>query len=347
MRRFRCLVLAAFAAVLAGCGGSQDVPSLAEEGMTAIEQGNYEGAISNFSASIGTNEDVLVSYRGTGMAYMGLEKYEEAVNAFDEALSLAGDKMTETRKDLLYYKASALYRQEDYSGTISVCDEILNQKGESDAYYLRGACYLELDEQEKAKANFDAAVGIAPEDYDLYLNIYECYAEKKLSAEGGEYLSMAMDIEPETKEDFYQRARIYYALEDYDSAKKELDSLVEEKDGPALLLMGQVYLAMEDYAHSKSMYQTYIETVGETPLAYNGMVLADLAQEDVASALTNIEKGLALEEENGKQELLFNEIVAYEQQQDFQTAREKAEAYVEAYPSDEAGQKEYQFLKTR
>ena len=48
-----------------------------------------------------------------------------------------------------------------------------------------------------------------------------------------------------------------------------------------------------------------------------------------------------------KQDLLFNEIVAYEKKLDFQTAKAKAEAYVALYPSDEQGQKEYEFLSTR
>ena len=49
----------------------------------------------------------------------------------------------------------------------------------------------------------------------------------------------------------------------------------------------------------------------------------------------------------GKQELYFNEIVAYERKQDFDTAKTKAEEYVSRYPSDEAGQKEWEFLSTR
>lgn len=347
MRGLQCLALLAAACLLCGCQGGQETPTLADEGMAAIEQGRYEEALSNFSASIGTDEDVLVSYRGMGMAHMGLEQYQEAVKDFEEAYKLTDDHMEETRRDLLFYKAAALYRLQDYTGTVSACDEILEISQEADAFYLRGACYLELGEQEKAKVNFDAAVGLAPEDYDLYLNIYECYKEEKLSAEGGAYLSGAMDIEPESPEDYCQRARIYYALEDYESAKKELDALVEEKNGEALLLMGQVYLAMEDYAHSESMYREYIETAGETPLAYNGIVLANLAERDTDSALQNIEKGLSLEEKNGKQELLFNEIVAYEYMGDFDTAKEKAAAYAEAYPASEDGKKEYEFLKTR
>ena len=47
------------------------------------------------------------------------------------------------------------------------------------------------------------------------------------------------------------------------------------------------------------------------------------------------------------QELYFNEIVAYERKLDFATAKAKAQEYIQNYPSDEAGQKEWVFLSTR
>lgn len=347
MKTYQCLALAAVLLSLAGCSGQEEAPGLAEEGMTAVEKENYEGAVKNFNESIARNEDVLLSWRGLGMAYMGLEDYQEAVKAFDQALGLTDDKMQETKRDLLYYKAAALYRQGSYGETVQVCNELLQLSPEADAYYLRGACYLEQDEREKAGVDFDAAAAKAPRDYDLFLNIYETYRGKKLSADGDAYLQRALDIEPDAKEDYLQRARIYFALEDYESAKKELDTLVSEKDGEALLLMGRIYLKMEDYAHSRSMYQEYLDSRGKTPVAYNGIVLADLAEGDIPSALDHIAEGLELDGEEGKQELLFNEIVAYEKEGDFQTAKEKAAAYVEQYPQDAAGKKEYEFLKSR
>ena len=44
---------------------------------------------------------------------------------------------------------------------------------------------------------------------------------------------------------------------------------------------------------------------------------------------------------------MYNTIVAYEYQGDFENARAKAQEYVEKYPSDERGTREYTFLQTR
>ena len=92
--------------------------------------------------------------------------------------------------------------------------------------------------QEDAKADFDSAVNLMPDDYDLYLNIYETYREMNLSAVGGEYLQSALAIEGTEQEDYYNRGRIYFYLGDYDKAQSELIKVVEQKYEPAMTLMG-------------------------------------------------------------------------------------------------------------
>ena len=68
---------------------------------------------------------------------------------------------------------------------------------------------------------------------------------------------------------------------------------------------------------------------------------------DYENALTAFQTGLSLSDTGFTQELRFNEIVTYEKLGDAATAKELCESYVKDYPSDEAGQREYQFLKTR
>ena len=188
---------------------------------------------------------------------------------------------------------------------------------------------------------------LMPDDYDLYLNIYETYREMNLSAVGGEYLQSALAIEGTEQEDYYNRGRIYFYLGDYDKAQSELIKVVEQKYEPAMTLMGRVYLAQEDYDHAEAVYETMQSEFGESAAGYNGMALCALARGEYDTALEEIGKGLALDGTDDRQELYFNEIVAYERKLDFETAKAKAEAYVEKYPSDEAGQKEWTFLKTR
>jgi len=112
-------------------------------------------------------------------------------------------------------------------------------------------------------------------------------------------------------------------------------------------LMGEVYLAQEDYDHALSMFQSLMDLKGESPAAYNGLALCSIASGNYDGALAYIEEGLKLDTDESKQNLRFDEIVCYEKKLDFETAAIKARAYVELYPTDEAGQREYRFLKTR
>ena len=347
MKKYLCILLAAGMLSLTGCDLLSPDTYYIDQGMAAVEVADYETALENFEAAVAEEQHLVEGYRGMGLAYMGLEDYENAVSAFDRAVDLTKEEQTDIRKDILLYKATALYQNEDYESTIKVCDTIQNLGGTVDSYYLRGVCYMELEQKEKAAVDFDTAVKMAPEDYDLLLNIYECYSSKKLSAEGDTYLQQALSINSDADEDAYQKARIYYYLEDYDSAKEQLNKPVAAKNREAMILMGKIYMAQEDTAHARQLYEQFMKSFGENAEAYNGLVLCDIAEGNYDSALELIAKGLELKGESGKQDLYFNEIVVYENKLDFATARSKAEEYVKRYPTDEAGKKEYEFLKTR
>lgn len=318
-----------------------------DQGMEKIESGDYEGALGDFASAEKEGKHLIESYRGSGMAYMALGEYDKAVESFDRAVDLTSEKQKEVRKDILLYKATALYQSGDYEGSAKVCDTIQTFGDTVDAYYLQGLCYMELDEKDKASVDFTTAVKLFPQDYDLLLNIYECYSDKNLSAEGDTYLQQALAINSDDSEDIYQKARIYYFLGEYDEAKAELNKMSDTQDERSMLLLSRVYMKQDDTAHARQLYQQYMDKYGETPEAYNGMVLCDIADADYDSALSNIEKGLELKEEKGKQDLYYNEIVVYEKKLDFATAKEKAAEYVKNYPSDEAGLRENNFLKTR
>ena len=334
------------AVLLAGCSKNDGADSIAE-GMTAMENKEYQAALEDFKTAVALGENDAAAYRGEGLALMGLGQYAEAAQAFDTALAATDEKMPNTKRDILYYKGTALYKNGDYDNTISVCDEILNLSQEGDAYYLRGACYMAQGDYDKAKTDFDAAVALSPKDYDLVLDIYGCYQEQKRSADGAVYLENALNIEDSSDEDSYQKARIYFYLEDYDNAQSLLNPLVEKKDGEAMALMAKIYLEEGDTAHARNLWQELMNSEGESLTAYNGLVLCDIKDGDYASALENVDKGLALTGEEGRQELMYNAIVACEYQGDFDTALAKAREYVEKYPADERGTREYTFLQTR
>ena len=335
------------AVLLTGCGADEELQARLDAGMTNIENGAYEKALTDFSEVIQGGELLVEAYRGTGMAYMAMGEYGQAVDAFDQALALTDDRMRETEKDILYYKAAAQYQGEDYAGASETCDQILVLANEGNAHYIKGASCMKLGDTSTAKTEFDTAASLNADDYDMLLDIYECYREQNLSAEGDTYLQQALNIQGSDGNTAYQKARIYYYLEEYDKAQALLSASADSLDLEGRLLLGEIYLAMDDTDHARMTYQSCIEEYGETPQCVNGLVLCDIADGDYASALENADRGLALDGEEGKQDLAYNAIVALEYQGDFDGALERAASYVEQYPEDEKGQKEYAFLLSR
>lgn len=347
-RGFLWAAAAAACLFLSGCAMGEATGENTVAGNQALLEGSYEEALTLFQEAAGQGETAVLALRGEGLAFIGLARYEEAEKAFQEALEAADDKMPENQKDIRLHLASAQFRQDKYEDAISTCNEILDgETTDADAYFIRGASSLFLGNDSDARKDFDAAAAAAPEDYDLFLNIYECYVQISQSAVGNEYLERALNITGEDAEHYYNRGRIYYYLGNYTEAESELLVPVDEKYEPAMYLMGQVYLALGDYARGAGIYQEIQSEFGESASCYNGLAQCSIAEGNYDMALSYIAQGLALEGNQGKQELYFNEIVAYEKKLDFATAKTKAEEYVNRYPSDEAGQKEWEFLSTR
>src|SRR5699024_8365688 len=98
---------------------------------------------------------------------------------------------------------------------------------------------------------------------------------------------------------------------------------------------------------ARGMYQEYLQDGGNDAKAYNGLALCDIYEGRYEEALENIKNGLACKDEEEQQSLLFNEIVAYEYQLDFETAKEKMASDQEQYPDDEEALRENEYLSTR
>ena len=329
---------------MGGASGDKTV-----QGIAALEAEEYQQAKELFEDAVRNNEEEMLAYRGLGISYMGLAQYDKAEQAFEAALDFTDDRQPENVQDLELYLATVEYRQGKYEETVDTCTDILEKakEGSADAYFLRGAGYLHEGNTEDARADFDEATALSPEDYDLYLNIYECYREMNISGMGGDFLQAALNIQGEDLEHYYNRGRIYYYLGNYEEAQKQLIGPVEAKYEPAMNLIGKVYLELEDYEHARAVYEQMQQEFGAGADSYNGLALCAMYSGDYNTALSCIAQGLELSGTAGKQELYFNEIIIYEKMLDFDAAKEKAKEYVERYPSDEAGQKEWAFLSTR
>lgn len=337
-------LLMLFAFLMGGCGkgGNTSV----EEGLTAVEALDYQTALQCFEKAMVDGEDLRSLYRGQGLAYMGLTQYEEAAAAFEKALASGNGQIDEMDYDINYYLAVAYYKLGRVEDGIKVYDSMIALRPkERQAYYLRGSFRIG-DDFERARADFDKAIALAPEDYDQMIDIYLVLEKHGYKEAGQEYLQAALSSENSSMTD-YQKGRIHYYLGDLDQAKNYLEKARKNEGVEAVLLLGKTYEELGDYNYAISVYGSFIEGDQSEARVYNRLGLCKMELKAYEEALTAFQAGMNVEDNDMLQTLKFNEIVTYERLGEYRKAAVLMENYLSIYPDDEKAQREYIFLKTR
>lgn len=330
--------------LLGGCGKAE--PTSYESGTASLEKRDYNEAIEYFQDSVEAEEQVVNAWRGIGIAKSEQGLFEEAGDAFSKALELTEKNEKTMQVDLYLYLADALYHQESYKECVKTCDKLIDIRKVKDGYFLRGSAYLQMHEYGKAEQDFGRVIS-KKADYADYIDIYRIYNDCNLNADGEEYLEEALDISAKNAKDYYERGRVYYYLSEYEMAEKELEKALKKKEFRAAVYLGKIYVDSGDIKGAKKIYKESLERKEVKAEAYNGLAYCAILEEDYKKALDYIKKGLEVDNPEVNQTLLFNEIVVYEKKLDFDTAKNKMDAYLEQYPADAKAVRENYFLQTR
>lgn len=136
-----------------------------------------------------------------------------------------------------------------------------------------------------------------------------------------------------------------------EAADKFQDAVDKEKNlGEAYRGLGIALWEQEDYEGAKDAFENALDNDAEkTATIYNFLGNCDMKLDDAKSALNYYRLGMAAEDVSDEmmQEMRFNEIAAYEQLGDMESAKTKLNSYISDYPDDEKAAKEAEFLKTR
>ncbi len=290
--------------------------------------------------------------RAEGIEKLENGEYEEAVTLFDTALENTDDDYSDFDRDVLMYKALALFQDGKMDEAISVYDDLISaDSGDYKPYYLRGCIWLKKGAPQKAKNDFQDAISLNPNDYDLYIHIYEACREAGETENGQSLLREALDVETgnrasEQAEADSKKGYIHFLLGESDEALKLLDEAIDRDEVPAMKYKGIVLAAKGDTDGAKKSFDEYlvrckkdaeaIEDLGDTAVNCG---MAD-------AAIVYYQKAQDILGKNDA-EVVRKLIGAYEKNGDYATALETAEGYLEVDPDDAAVKKEVAFLKTR
>lgn len=316
-------------------------------GMKLVEQYDFQGAVERFEAALLNKEDAELTYRGQGIAYMGLGKYADAEAAFLKSIGCAQGRPTALVYDTNYYLAAAYMKQGKYADAEKVYSAIIGlRKKEKDAYYLRACAILRQNRYDEAAKDFEKAFELGSGEIELMTDAYVEMQAAGYGEQGKAYLKEFMTKEEKKLKDG-EKGIIYYYLEDYENARKYLDPFVNGNDPKLSMILGQTYEKLGDMNYASVVYQTYLGANEPDAAIYNSLGICLMNQGEYEKAKAAFESGIAMGASDYLQELKFNEIVANEYIGKFDQAKELMEEYLQFYPDDARAKKENEFLKTR
>ncbi len=339
------LILTGFAVLTVSACGQQESGAY-EQAMEALEAGSYVLAQQEFEEAEQTEDRPAEVARGEGILCLALGQYEEALEHFEEAVEYAGKNNKSFIQDVNLYQAEAYIALEQYEDASALCQKLLDGSSAGKAELLLGRIALEQNDVTGAAEHFTASVE-AEQSFENYLTIYDLYADVSMEADGAVYLEQALELIPQDADDYCSQGQVYYNLGDLEQAKTSYARAIDLGSTDAVPLMGQLYLDNGEISAARSMYQSYLSEAVQPAIAYNGLALCDMAEQDYDAALANISSGLEEEDASVRESLLLNEIACYEYKLDFETAKEKMEAFLAEYPDNEDAVRENIFLQSR
>lgn len=148
-----------------------DAEEVFREGMNKIEQGDFKGAIDDFTAVLKLNPNVPDAYYFRGLARDLLEDNEEAIKDYSEAIRL------DPKNTYAYNNRGTVYAElKDYEKAIADYDSALEKDAENaNAYYNRALAHTAIGKSENALADFQKAADLykkqgQTEDYEDAMN---------------------------------------------------------------------------------------------------------------------------------------------------------------------------------
>lgn len=323
-------------------------------GMALTELGEYDEAQEQFNCAISDKDNKIVrqnnkkAYRMKGISFFRNNKYEDAVSSFEKALEIK--ELESLDVDILKYTGDAQCYLGKYEDAAKAYSDLIEKDGYKSSYYMKRAfAYGQAGDVDKAIEDYDKVVEKDSDDYDVYLQAYCLLSAAGEEDEACSYLNKALNIDKKGKESSYKKAIVAYYRGDTETALEGLGQAMEDGISEAGFYLARISYENKNYTKARTYLEVYLKEKSGTLLAegYNLMGNCYLKEEEYEKALEQYQKGIKLNEAGTLKSLKENEVAAYEKLGDYDTAKEKADAFLEQYPEDTGMQKEVEFIKTR
>lgn len=324
-------------------------------GISYLGSGNYEDARKQFRLALNLDEENQDAWRGLGIASCKKGDYEEAIENLNRALDYSGLWVGETEYDILWYRADAEKALGDYEAAAATYSALRELEGDTALVrYFRGSIYCLLKDKEKAMEDFDAAVKMKGNGYELFWNIYDSMDQAGWTEEAVEYLKLVqqpgyVDAAAAGTEEEIRRYQgmIDYICGDYENAIEKLLSPALEDDESAQEYLALSYEMNGDSAKALSIYLEQVSADDADSADYNRIARYFIRSGQGEQAVTYLKQGIRSFENDDLQDLYYNMVTAYESYGAYEDAEAALKQYISLYGEDDATEHEAAFLKER
>jgi tetratricopeptide (TPR) repeat protein len=265
----------------------QNYQALARRGYAHLQLRNFEQAIADLKASlqgdiqaatadVDSESNLVSAYHDLGQAMLNAGQYDDALNAYNEALAIVKDD--DDKAQVLASRGFAYQQQGDADKALADLNEAIQLDDQlAIAYAYRSGIYSDAEQYEDAIADATKAVDLGKDLSEktrsallharalAYLAIGEY---EKTIEDATESISLEGPDSPNAARTYDIRGDAYRQLEDYENAIADATKAIElgAADLPALAgfysSRALSYYYMEDYEAALADQQAAIEVSG-------------------------------------------------------------------------------------
>lgn len=212
-------------------------------GKIKLQNGDFEGAILDYTEAIRAAPRHASSYLNRGLAKYRLKRYDEAVSDLTQSIELVQEKLRTVRLD-------------DPGGIFSTRDLDVTLIG---AYDLRAICYGSQQKYAEALADHSEAIRLEPRNKGFYTKRAICNHRLKDYQAAIEDYNEAIQLDPDFALAYRMRGLTHIVLKDFDKALMDFTRAIEidpqsteayHDRGLAYAAKGESKKAIGDYDHA-------------------------------------------------------------------------------------------------
>lgn len=218
-------------------------------------------------------------------------RFEEAVHAYTQALSLAPDAA-----EALHNRVAALFQLKRWHDAhVAVNEAIAQLPGMAELYTLRGSIAQECGALEDAAASYTQAIALKPALLTAHQHLASALFELKRFDEALIRVGAAIALNPNFAEAHHLRGNILFALGQFDAARSSLDRAVTLAPGSATAQAdyGNVLQRLGQYQPALACYQRAVALQPHYPEGYCNLGVALDAVGEPEAALAAYDAALA------------------------------------------------------